>query len=102
MLSYTAQNKFVATPIDLGPESDNVFLILFGTGLRNRSSLSGVSVKIGGVDAQVQYAGPQPIFPGLDQVNALIPRSLVGRNGEVDVELIVDGVSANKVKIVIK
>src|SRR5262249_16295468 len=35
------QNKFVPIPIDLGPdlgaESDQVFLVLFGTGIRHRS-----------------------------------------------------------------
>jgi hypothetical protein len=48
-----AQNRFVSTPIDLGPATDQVFLILFGTGTRFRSSLSSVSARIGGVDAPV-------------------------------------------------
>lgn len=97
----TSQNKFVAAPIDLGPETDQVVLVLFGTGWRNQSSLSAFSLKIGGTDAQVQFAAKQPTLPGLDQLNALIPRSLIGR-GEVDVEVIVDGIPANKVKIAIK
>src|SRR5262249_3977541 len=79
MVSFdTAQNKYVATPIDLGSETDRVVLVLFGTGWRNQSSLSAFSVKIGGTDAQVQFAGKQPMLPGLDQLNALIPRSLIG------------------------
>ncbi|MGE0129950.1 MAG: hypothetical protein AB7U82_17850 [Blastocatellales bacterium] len=97
----TTQNKYVAIPIDLGSETDQVILSLFGTGWRSRSSLQAVSVKIGGTDAQVQYAGMQPTLSGLDQINALIPRSLIGR-GEVDVEIIVDGKSANTVKISVK
>jgi uncharacterized protein (TIGR03437 family) len=96
-----AQNKFIAIPIDLGPASDQVFLILFGTGIRFRSSLSAVSVKIGGADAQVYYAGAQGNFVGLDQVNVLLARSLSGR-GEVDVELTVDGQAANTIKVNIK
>src|SRR5262249_27638957 len=36
----TTQNKFVSVPIDLGPGTDQVFLILFGTGIRGRSDLS--------------------------------------------------------------
>jgi hypothetical protein len=96
-----AQNRFVAAPIDLSVESEQVFLILFGTGLRYRSSLSSVSARIGGIDAQVLFAGAQGDFAGLDQVNVSLPRSLTGR-GEVDVVLMVDGKAANTVKASIK
>src|SRR5262249_44040911 len=41
------QKKFVPVPLMLGPETDQVFLILFGTGLRFRSSLSAVDIKFG-------------------------------------------------------
>jgi uncharacterized protein (TIGR03437 family) len=100
-----AQGRFVTTPIDLGPDlgaaSDQVFLILYGTGIRNRSALSAVVARIGGENAQVSFAGAQIEFIGLDQVNALLPRSLAGR-GEVDVALSVDGKPANILKINIK
>ncbi|MCI0351571.1 MAG: hypothetical protein L0Z53_19280 [Acidobacteriales bacterium] len=96
-----AVQQFVAIPIDLGPESDQVFLILFGTGIRLRSSLSAVSANLGGVDAQVAFAGAQDGFVGLDQVNVRLPRSLIGR-GAVDVALTVDGQAANTVKVSIK
>jgi uncharacterized protein (TIGR03437 family) len=56
---------------------------------------------IGGVNALVGYAGAQGDFAGLDQVNLLVPRSLIGR-GEVDVVLIVDGQTARSVKINLK
>ncbi|MCI0363865.1 MAG: hypothetical protein L0219_08290, partial [Phycisphaerales bacterium] len=98
------QNKFVAIPIDLGPETDQVFLILFGTGLRFRSSLSAVNTQIGGpngVDAQVTFVGAQGGFVGLDQVNVRLSRSLGGR-GEVDVALTLDGQAANTVKVTLK
>jgi uncharacterized protein (TIGR03437 family) len=94
-------NRVVAVPIDLGPEGEQVFLIAFGTGLRGRSSLSGVSATIGGVSSDVLFLGPQTDFVGLDQANIRIPRSLAGR-GEADVVLIVDGKPANPVKINIK
>jgi len=97
----SAQNKFVAVPIELGPEGDQVFLILFGTGIRFRSDLSKVTAKVGGADALVLYAGPQDSFVGLDQVNVVIPRSLVGRGG-VDVSLTVEGKMANPVQVSIK
>lgn len=93
-----AQNKIVAVPIDLGPETDQVFLILYGTGIRSRSALSAVLARLGGIDAQVVYAGPQGEFVGLDQVSVRLPRSLIGR-GEVEVTLIVDGLAVNPVKV---
>ena len=95
-----AQNKFVAVPLDLGPATDEVFLVLFGTGLRFRSSLAAVTARIGGADAIVTFAGAAPGL-GLDQVNLLLPRILIGR-GEVDVELTVDGKAANTVRVHVK
>jgi uncharacterized protein (TIGR03437 family) len=96
-----AQNQFVAVPIDLGPETDQVFLVVYGTGFRFRSSLGAVAATIGGTAAQVTFAGPQGTFVGLDQGNILLPRSLIGR-GEVDVVLTVDGQAANTVRISIR
>lgn len=93
-----AQNRFVAIPLDLGPATDQVFLILFGTGIRFRSSLSAVSARIGGVDVQVLYAGPVDGLVGLDQVNLRLPRGLAGR-GEVDIIIIADGKTANTVRV---
>jgi uncharacterized protein (TIGR03437 family) len=44
---------------------------LYGTGLGNPSSPVGIT--IGGYPAQVLYAGPTSNYPGLFQINALIP-----------------------------
>jgi uncharacterized protein (TIGR03437 family) len=96
-----AQNRFVARPIDLGPEGDQVFLILYGTGFRFRSALSAVSVKVGGAEMEVLYAAEAPGFIGLDQLNVRLARSLMGR-GEVDVVVTVDGKTANTVRVAIK
>ncbi|MCI0389371.1 MAG: NF038122 family metalloprotease [Acidobacteria bacterium] len=97
-----AQHRLVPSPIDLGEDlgaaTDQVYLILYGTGLRQHQGLSTVSVKIGGVEAPVLYAGKQEWFVGLDQINVLLPRGLIGQ-GEVDVSLMVGGKTANKVKI---
>jgi uncharacterized protein (TIGR03437 family) len=87
--------------IDLGGPADRVFLVLFGTGIRGRSSLASVEATIGGVPAEVQYAGPQSEYPGLDQVNVLIPPSLAGQ-GVVTVSLEVEGKRANPVLIAIR
>ena len=96
-----AQGRFVSVPIDLGPESDQVFLLLYGTGLRGRSALSAVSARVGGVDAPVLYAGPQNDFQGLDQINLRLPRSLAGR-GEVEIVLTADGQTSNAVRVSVK
>ena len=93
-----AQNMIVAIPIDLGPATDTIILVLFGTGIRNRSALSAVSARLGGEASPVQYASAAPGFVGLDQVNALAPRALAGR-GDVDIELIADGKRANVVRV---
>ena len=97
----TAGTAFVARPIDLGAETDQVFLLLFGTGLRGRTSLEAVKLKIGGVDAPVAYVGAQGDFAGLDQVNVLLPRSLKGR-GAVTISCSADTRIANSVTLTIK
>jgi uncharacterized protein (TIGR03437 family) len=96
-----AQGRFVPRPIDLGPGNEQVFLILFGTGLRYHSGLPAVSAKIAGMETYVQYAGTQGDFAGLDQVNVQLPRNLIGR-GEVEVALTVEGKTANPVRINIR
>lgn len=97
----TIQGQIVAIPIDLGPESDQVFLNLFGTGIRFRSSLSAVTAQIGSTNAEVTFADAQGQFIGLDQINVRIPRNLIGR-GEVDVVITVDTQRANVGKVNIK
>jgi uncharacterized protein (TIGR03437 family) len=96
-----AQNRFVAEPVDLGPESDQVFLVLFGTGIKFRSTPSAVSASIGGVSNEVLFAGEAPGFIGLDQVNVRLSRSLAGR-GEIEVVLSVEGKAANPVRVSIR
>ena len=96
-----ATNRFVATSIDLGAASEQVFLVMFGTGFRNRSSLAAVTAQIGGTPAQAPFAGAQGGLVGLDQANLLLPRTLLGR-GEVDIVLTFDGKTANTVRVNIK
>jgi len=75
-----------------------VYLVLYGTGIRGRGGLSAVSLSIGGVAGTVTFGGPQGDFPGLDQLDVLVPASLAGV-GEVDLKLTVDGLAANTVRI---
>lgn len=93
-----AQNKFMPVPINLGTAAEQVYLTLFGTGIRHCSSLASVQASIGGLTLPVAYAGAQGDFVGLDQVNVLLPRSLAGR-GEIEVILSVDHQITNTVKI---
>lgn len=94
------QGKFVPMQIDLGPATDQVFLILYGTGFRNRTDLTKVTATIGGVSAEVGFAGAQGGYAGLDQLNIRIPRSLPG--GEFDVAVTVEGKASNVVRLALK
>ena len=96
-----ATSAYVPIPIDLGPDTDQVFLIMYGTAFRNRSSLAAVTTTIGGENVQVLDALAHPFFVGLDQANVRINRTLAGR-GDVDVMFTVDTVTANTVRINIK
>jgi len=96
-----AQQRFTAVPPDLSDPREQVFLILFGTGIRYLNDPAAVRVKVGGEDAEVAYAGAQGSLFGLDQVNVRLPRSLAGR-GEVSIVLAVDGKTANTVRVSIR
>ena len=83
--------------INLGSEGDEVFLLLFGTGIRGFSSQ--ITATVGGENVAVLGALPQGEFVGLDQVNiGPLPRSLAGRR-EVDIILTADGKQANTVTV---
>ncbi len=95
----TALQRFVPTPLTLGPEGEQLFLILFGTGARNYSNLANVQMRIGGVETPVAFIGAVEGLVGLDQLNfGPLPRSLAGR-GEVNIVLQVDGLTANVVTV---
>lgn len=87
----------VPVPINLGPDTDQVFLILYGTGFR-AAGTANTTMTIGGQNAQVSFAGDQGAFAGLDQVNVLLPRSLAGK-GSVNIVLTASGQTANTVNI---
>jgi uncharacterized protein (TIGR03437 family) len=94
-------NQFVGIPIDLGFDTDQVYLTLYGTGLRFRPSLDSVSVTIGGLPAPVVYAGAADYYDAIDIVNVLLPQKLRGR-GNADVVLMVNGAWANIVQVLIQ
>jgi uncharacterized protein (TIGR03437 family) len=86
-----------ALPIDVGIDTP-VYLSLYGTGIRNRSSLDNVLVTINGISVPALYAGPQPDFPGLDQINVPLTLNLRG-SGVANVVLKVDQHQANTVTV---
>lgn len=96
-----ASSKFVTRAIDLGPEGERVFLVLFGTGFRRRSSLENLLVTADGLQLLVSYAGAQGELVGVDQVNAELGRELKGR-GEVRLQMLIDNRTSNRVIIRVK
>jgi uncharacterized protein (TIGR03437 family) len=101
----TDQNgNITALPIDLGSETDTVYLILYGTGIRNLRNPNEVTATLGGAfSTPVAYAGPQPSFQGLDQVNLQLPRSLASSSpGTIVAQLTVDGQPSNQVTLLIQ
>ncbi|MBM3767505.1 MAG: hypothetical protein FJW32_19105 [Acidobacteria bacterium] len=81
-------------PVDLS--GGDVYLTLFGTGLRGASA---VQATIGGTGVPVLGFAAQPEFAGLDQVNlGPIPRSLAGR-ANAEISLTANGVRANAVTV---
>jgi uncharacterized protein (TIGR03437 family) len=97
--TLVASGNTNTSSIDFGASTDQVYLILYGTGIRHVSSMSAVSVSVGGVAGTVTYAGPQGGTQGLDQVNVLLSRTLAGRGSGVPVVLTADGHTANTVTV---
>lgn len=102
----SVSNGATPMPIDVAPPGDQVYLVLYGTGIRGRSAQNNVTVNFlsgstilaaGGVD----YASVAPGFVGLDQVNLVLPRNLAGR-GVVDLVIIADGQTTNAVRVSFK
>jgi uncharacterized protein (TIGR03437 family) len=98
----SASASYVPLPIDLGGPTDQVFAILYGTGLRYSGGATSVSASINGVSIPVLFAGAQPSFVGLDQINiGPLPASLKG-SGTVNVQILVNGQPANTVTLAFK
>ena len=89
-------SRAAAAPIVSSP-SDQVFLMLFGTGIRGGASET--AALIDGAPAPTAWVGPQGEFLGLDQVNLGPLDEFVGRDAELDLLLTVAGVAANPVTI---
>ena len=97
----SATGAFSAVPIDLSRDDQQVYLVLFGTGLRFRSQGSVVTVRIGSTSLPTIFTGSHSEFAGLDQINLLLPRSLRGL-GEVNLSVVIDGRESPPVRISIR
>jgi uncharacterized protein (TIGR03437 family) len=94
-----ASGAVVPLPISLGPSTGQIYLEMYGTGIRNATS---VTVTVGGLDVPVLFAGAAPGFAGEDQVNiGPLPQALVGK-GSVNIVLTADGQAANTVSVTIQ
>jgi uncharacterized protein (TIGR03437 family) len=101
-VSQLVNGRLVTRPIDLGPEGEHVFLVLFASGLSHASDPNSdnnfsenVRVVLGGTEVTPSFAGRQGYFVGLDQINVEIPRNLIGR-GKVSLSVAATGYSASK------
>ena len=93
--------RFTSCLMNLSNAAEQVFLVLYGTGIRGRSTLANVAMTIGGTFCETLYAGAQGSLVGLDQVNLRLPPELAGR-GDMDVALNIDGKAANTVRVNVK
>jgi uncharacterized protein (TIGR03437 family) len=59
-----------------GAADNDLFLELFGTGFREPGLPDNLRAYIGGRPAEIAFAGPHPVFVGLDQLNIKVPRDI--------------------------
>ena len=88
-----AARSCLAAPLSLGGASDTLYVELYGTGIRGAAS---VQCYVAGQSVPVLYAGLVAAYPGLDQIDISIPKSLTG-TGDVRVYVVADGVASNVV-----
>ncbi len=94
-----ASGAVVALAINLGPASEQIYLEMYGTGIRAAKNVTAI---IGSESVPVLYAGAAPGYAGEDQVNiGPLPRSLAGQ-GTVNIVLTADGQAANIVNVTIQ
>lgn len=92
----TSVSTITADPLALG--GDQVVLTLYGSGF---GSATSATATVGGIAAEVTYAGPQGSYPGLDQYNITVPSS-AAEKGKVDIVVTASGKPSNPVNITIQ
>jgi uncharacterized protein (TIGR03437 family) len=89
--AQTYQNV-TAAPISLA--TGQVYLILYASGIGTATATATVN----GAPTAVQYSGAEGVYPGLDQVNILLPASLAGA-GRVTIVVTAGGKPSNPVYV---
>ena len=84
-----------AGPLEVGPDSEALYLELYGTGIRGGRQ---VTARVGRQPVEVLYAGPIAGEEGVDQVNLRLPRPFLLR-GYQTLTLTVDGKVANRLTL---
>jgi endoglucanase len=83
--------SYETTTVPIAPAGpgETLYLVMYGTGFRNAPN---IGLQVAGRVTPLLYAGPQPEFPGLDQINVQLPGGLLGY---VSVSLSADGKASN-------
>jgi uncharacterized protein (TIGR03437 family) len=97
IFALDSNNNVIAAPVDLGSATDQLYLSVYGTGIRGASS---VTATVGDTQLQTAFAATSQ-YPGEDQVNVLLPQSLQG-SGKVTLILTANGLPSNPVTFTIK
>ena len=85
--------------IELGPDGAQVFIVLFGTGIRNAQLATAT---IGGVGVSVAFAGPRGEFAGLHQIiGGPITKTLLAA-GQAEISPDADGTHNNFVAVILQ
>ena len=89
--------QWVPVPI-VASATDQVYLVLYGTGIRYKPSNGSVTATVNGHSVPVAYAGPQAQYFGEDQINLGPLTGLTGA-GTVNVQIVVNGEPSNTVTV---
>lgn len=88
-------------PLSLAGPGEQLFLILYATGIRHAPPGTPVRVLVDAQELEVTYAGAQLQFEGLDQVNVILPNDLQGGR-EIELRLAVGHEQSNPVTVVLE
>jgi uncharacterized protein (TIGR03437 family) len=83
-------------PEPFGSPTDRMYAALYGTGFRNATG--SIACTMNDQPVSPLYIGPQPAYPGLDQINIELPATLRGA-GVTAVSCTVEGQTTNSVSI---
>ena len=87
-----------AVPITLPDGLTDLYIVLYGTGIRNYGTISAT---LGSLKAEIDYAAPQGSYPGLDQINLHL-RGPITLTGLQPLNLVVDGMNSNGVALLFR